>query len=77
MSSEAAAVGTTSAPPTVPSTVPSVNTLAYIQRTFTPSASLISRFSAVARRMRPKRVRCRKAPMPSAMAMLARITSTL
>ena len=39
MSSEAAAVGTTSAPPTVPSTVPSVKTLAYIQRTFTPSAS--------------------------------------
>ena len=38
ISSEAAAVGTTSAPPTVPSTVPTVKTLVYIQRTFTPSA---------------------------------------
>ena len=77
MSSEAAPDGTTSAPPTVPSMQPTVNTSANIFEALTPRPSAMSRFSAVARTMRPVRVRSRKNPSPTAMAMLAAMTSRL
>jgi hypothetical protein len=73
----AAVAGMTSAPPSVPSMVPSVKTRTYIHRMSTPRASAISRLSAEARMIRPKAVRVRSQPMPTAMARLAAITIRL
>src|SRR6202043_2857697 len=53
ISSDAAPEGTTSAPPTVPSMQPTVNTSAKIFEALTPSPSAMSRFSPVARPIRP------------------------
>ena len=73
----AAVAGMTSAPPTVPSATPSVKTRAYTRAMSTPIASAISRFSAVARTMRPKRVRARNQPIPAAMAAPHAMTTRL
>src|SRR4029453_5115420 len=62
----AAVAGRTRAPPTVPSATRRVNTRTETRVMSTPRASLISRFSAVARTMRPNRVRVSSQPMPSA-----------
>ena len=73
----AAVAGITRAPPRVPSAVPSVKTFAYTRRMSTPSASAISRLSAVARMMRPNAVRVSSQPIASAMARLAAMTIRL
>ena len=77
ISSEAAEVGTTSAPPRVPNIVPKVKIATLIQTPLTPKASLIRRFSAVALTMRPKLVFCNIQPRASANRMLEPMTKAL
>ena len=67
----------TSAPPTVPSAIPSVKTRAETRAMFTPRASAMRRFSAAARTIRPKRVRVSSQPISAAITPAAAMTTRL